>query len=107
MIVERYAEGSDFRLLVVGDKLVAAARREPANVIGDGQRTVRELVEIENKNPLRSDGHATSLSFLPLDGHQIDRQHPLEGGNDCDRPRHGYDCGTGTSWTFMPSATDV
>jgi cyanophycin synthetase len=72
VIVERYAEGSDFRLLVVGDKLVAAARREPANVIGDGQRTVRELVEIENRNPLRSDGHATSLSYLPLDGLSIE-----------------------------------
>jgi cyanophycin synthetase len=68
VIVESYAEGSDFRLLIVGDKLVAAARREPAHVIGDGQRTIHELVEIENKNPLRSDGHATSLSFLPLDG---------------------------------------
>jgi cyanophycin synthetase len=68
VIVERYAEGSDFRLLVVGDKLVAAARREPANVVGDGTHTIRQLVEVENKNPLRSDGHATSLSFLPLDG---------------------------------------
>lgn len=68
VIVEKYAEGADFRLLVVGDKLVAAARREPANVIGDGKQTIRQLVEIENRNPLRSDGHATSLSFLPLDG---------------------------------------
>jgi cyanophycin synthetase len=72
VIVERHAEGSDFRLLVIGDKLVAAARREPAHVVGDGQRTVRELVEIENTNPLRSDGHATSLSFLPLDGLSIE-----------------------------------
>jgi cyanophycin synthetase len=68
VIVESYAEGSDFRLLIVGDKLVAAARREPANVVGDGDHTIRQLVDIENQNPLRSDGHATSLSFLPLDG---------------------------------------
>jgi cyanophycin synthetase len=68
VIVERYAEGADFRLLVVGDKLVAAARREPAHVVGDGQYTIRQLVETENNNPLRSDGHATPLSFLPLDG---------------------------------------
>ncbi len=68
VIVEKYAEGADFRLLVVGDKLVAAARREPAHVVGDGQSSIRELVDIENCNPLRSDGHATSLSFLPLDG---------------------------------------
>lgn len=67
VVVEQYAEGSDFRLLVVGDRLVAAARREPAQVIGDGVHTVRELVEIENRNPLRSDGHATPLSLLPLD----------------------------------------
>src|SRR5439155_3581951 len=45
VIVERYAEGSDFRLLIVGDKLVAAARREPANVVGDGEYTIRQLVE--------------------------------------------------------------
>jgi cyanophycin synthetase len=68
VIVESYAEGSDFRLLIVGDKLAAAARREPANVVGDGEHTIRQLVETENKNPLRSDGHATPLSFLPLDG---------------------------------------
>jgi cyanophycin synthetase len=68
VIVERHAEGSDFRLLIVGDRLVAAARREPANVVGDAQRTIGQLVEIENRNPLRSDGHATPLSFLPLDG---------------------------------------
>jgi len=67
VIVERHAEGSDFRLLIVGDKLVAAARREPAHIVGNGEHTIRQLVEHENKNPLRSDGHATSLSFLPLD----------------------------------------
>jgi cyanophycin synthetase len=66
VIVEKFAEGSDFRLLVIGDKLIAAARREPANVLGDGQHTIRELVEIENRNPLRSDGHGTPLSYLPL-----------------------------------------
>jgi cyanophycin synthetase len=68
VMVEKFAEGADFRLLIVGDKLVAAARREPAHVVGDGQHTIRQLVEIENQNPLRSDGHATPLSFLPLDG---------------------------------------
>src|SRR5439155_10191368 len=45
-----------------------AARREPAYVVGDGLHTIRQLVEIENRNPLRSDGHATPLSLLPLDG---------------------------------------
>lgn len=67
VIVEKYAPGCDWRLLVIGDKLIAAARREPAHVYGDGQRTIRELVVEVNKDPRRSDGHATSLSFVKLD----------------------------------------
>jgi cyanophycin synthetase len=45
VMVERFLPGQDFRLLVVGDQLVAAARREPPQVLGDGERTVRELVD--------------------------------------------------------------
>lgn len=67
IIVEKYVPGSDHRLLVIGGKLVAAAHREPAHVIGDGRSTVRQLVEEVNKDPRRSDGHATPLSFIKLD----------------------------------------
>ena len=67
IIVERYLPGSDFRLLVVGDKLVAAARRDPPQVIGDGTHTIKQLVEEVNKDPLRGDGHATSLTKIRLD----------------------------------------
>jgi cyanophycin synthetase len=67
IIVEKFAPGDDYRLLVVGGKLVAAARREPANVIGDGESTVEQLVNLVNQDPRRSDGHATSLSRIPLD----------------------------------------
>lgn len=67
IVVERFCPGDDYRLLVIGDRMVAAARREPAHVIGDGKHTVRQLVEIENRNPLRSDGHATSLSRIRLE----------------------------------------
>lgn len=66
-IVERYLPGQDYRLLVVGNQLVAAARREPAQVIGDGIHTIVQLVELENKNPLRGDGHATALTKIRLD----------------------------------------
>ena len=66
-IVERYLPGADYRLLVVGNRLSAAARREPAQVVGDGTHTVAELVEIENKNPLRGDGHATALTKIRFD----------------------------------------
>ncbi|MBV8465783.1 MAG: cyanophycin synthetase [Burkholderiales bacterium] len=67
IMVERYLPGHDFRLLVVGDRLVAAARRDPPHVIGDGKRTVRELVEQVNSDPRRGDGHATSLTKIRFD----------------------------------------
>ena len=67
ILVERYLPGHDYRLLVVGDKLVAAARREPPQVIGDGKHTVRELVDTVNRDPRRGDGHATSLTKIRFD----------------------------------------
>lgn len=67
VIVERFYPGNDYRLLVVGDKLVAAARREPAHVIGDGVRSVSQLVEIANRDPRRGDHHANVLSKMYLD----------------------------------------
>ncbi len=67
VIVEKYFPGHDFRLLVVGDKLVAAARRDPPQVIGDGSSTVEQLVERLNADPLRGDGHGTALTRIRLD----------------------------------------
>ncbi|ARP82722.1 cyanophycin synthetase [Bordetella genomosp. 8] len=67
VIVERYIPGHDFRLLVVGDTLVAAARRDPPQVSGDGVHTVRELIDQVNLDPLRGDGHATSLTKIRID----------------------------------------
>ena len=51
VLVERYLPGHDFRILIVGDKLAAAARRDPPLVIGDGVHTVRELVDQVNSDP--------------------------------------------------------
>lgn len=67
IMVEKYLPGHDYRLLVIGDKLVAAARRDPPLIIGDGTHTVRELVDIVNSDPRRSDGHATSLTKIRFD----------------------------------------
>ena len=67
VLVERYMPGNDFRLLVVGDKLVAAARRDPPKVVGDGVHTVAQLVDIVNQDPRRGDGHATSLTKIRFD----------------------------------------
>ncbi|PAT44088.1 cyanophycin synthetase [Vandammella animalimorsus] len=67
VMVEKYLPGQDYRLLVVGNRLAAAARREPPQIIGDGQHSVRELVDTVNLDPRRSDGHATSLTRIRLD----------------------------------------
>ena len=67
VLVERCLPGSDFRMLVVGDRLVAAARRDPPFVIGDGVLTVRDLVAKVNEDPRRGEGHATSLTKIRLD----------------------------------------
>ncbi|MFC6283673.1 MULTISPECIES: cyanophycin synthetase [Polaromonas] len=67
VMVEKFCPGSDFRLLVVGDKLVAASRRDPPQVVGDGLHTVRELVDIVNQDPRRGEGHGTSLTRIRFD----------------------------------------
>ncbi|HCE07582.1 MAG TPA: cyanophycin synthetase, partial [Oxalobacteraceae bacterium] len=67
ILVERYLRGNDFRLLVVGDKLIAAARRDPPQVVGDGEQSVRRLVEQLNRDPRRGTGHATSLTKIRFD----------------------------------------
>ncbi len=67
VLVEKFLPGSDYRLLVVGNKLVAAARREPPLVVGDGIHTVKELVDKVNADPRRGDGHSTSLTKIKFD----------------------------------------
>jgi cyanophycin synthetase len=82
ILVEKYLSGHDFRLLVIGDKLIAAARRDPPLVIGDGTHSVRELVDIVNSDPRRSDGHATSLTKIRFD--EIALARLAEQGYDAD-----------------------
>lgn len=67
VIVERHVEGDDHRLLVVDGRLVAAARRVPAGVVGDGLRTVRELVAAANADPRRGVGFERLLVRIELD----------------------------------------
>jgi len=68
IIVETFLEGLDHRLLVVNGKLVAAAKRVPAHVVGDGRSTVTELVDVVNSDPRRGIGHEKVLTRISLDG---------------------------------------
>lgn len=72
VIVESFVEGFDHRLLVVDGKLVAAAKRMPGHVVGDGEHTIEELVDIVNQDPRRGVGHEKALTRLEFD-HQAER----------------------------------
>jgi cyanophycin synthetase len=66
-ILERYYAGNDYRFFVVNGELVAASLRLPPIVTGDGYKTIGELIDEENLNPLRGDGHEKAMSKIPLD----------------------------------------
>ena len=67
VIVETFCEGDDHRLLVVNGELVAATKRTPGHVVGDGTHSIRELVEIVNQDPRRGVGHEKVLTRIELD----------------------------------------
>jgi len=71
VIVESYLEGYDHRLLVVNGKLVAAAKRMPGHVVGDGKNTIEQLVDTVNEDPRRGVGHEKVLTRLEFD-HQAE-----------------------------------
>ncbi len=67
VIVERFIEGEDYRLLVIDYKLVAAAKRTPAGVTGDGKSTIQELIDEVNDDPRRGYGHEKVLTQITVD----------------------------------------
>ncbi|MEW6468395.1 MAG: cyanophycin synthetase [Bacteroidota bacterium] len=66
-IVEQFISGTDYRLLVVNYKLVSAAQRTPAMVIGDGFSAIKDLIEQANNDPRRGDGHEKVLTKIKVD----------------------------------------
>ena len=67
VVVETYVFGNDYRCLVIGGKVAAIAERVPASVTGDGEHTVRELVDIANSDPRRGIGHEKVLTRIAVD----------------------------------------
>ncbi|HSP40376.1 MAG TPA: cyanophycin synthetase, partial [Gillisia sp.] len=72
VLVERQTKGNDYRLLVVNNKFVAAAKRTPAHVIGDGKLSIRELLDKVNSDPRRGVGHEQILTKISLDDSTLD-----------------------------------
>ena len=66
ILIEEFIEGTEYRFFVIEEKTEAVLLRVPANVIGDGKHTIRELVEIKNSNPLRGDAKKTPLKKIEL-----------------------------------------
>ena len=67
VIVEKFIAGLDHRILVVDGKVVAAAKRVPGHVVGDGQHTIEQLVEQVNADPRRGIGHEKVLTRIEID----------------------------------------
>jgi len=66
VIVERFVTGDDYRLLVIDYKLVAAAKRTPAHVIGNGQDSIQTLINAVNADPRRGYGHENVLTMIKV-----------------------------------------
>ena len=72
VIVEKFITGFDFRVLVIDNKLVAAAKRVPAHIIGNGKNTIQELIDITNLDPRRGYGHENVLTEITIDRDTLD-----------------------------------
>jgi cyanophycin synthetase len=72
VIVERFVPGTDYRVLVVDGRVVAAAEVRPASVTGDGVRDIGQLVAQVNADPRRGDGHSRALTKIRLDDRVAD-----------------------------------
>ncbi|PJZ40384.1 bifunctional glutamate--cysteine ligase/glutathione synthetase [Leptospira kmetyi] len=75
VIVEEFAEGNEYRFLVIGNESIAVCNRIPANVTGDGIHTIEELVSIKNEDPRRGVGHVTPLEKIQLADTELDVLH--------------------------------
>lgn len=73
VIIEKFIKGFDFRVLVIDNRMVAAAQRVPAHVKGDGKHTVQQLIDIENKDSRRGYGHENVLTEITVDKDTIDQ----------------------------------
>ncbi|WP_372633127.1 bifunctional glutamate--cysteine ligase GshA/glutathione synthetase GshB [Cohnella sp.] len=66
VLLEEFVTGKEYRFLVMGDEVVGILHRVPANVVGDGNRTIEQLVFDKNKDPLRRKGYKTPLERIEL-----------------------------------------
>ena len=73
IIIEKFITGYDFRILVINNRFIAAALREPAHVIGDGKSTIQQLIDKENLDPRRGYGHENVLTEISVDRETLEQ----------------------------------
>lgn len=78
VIVEKFITGFDFRVLVIDNKLVAAAKRVPAHVVGNGKDSIQKLIETTNQDPRRGYGHENVLTQIDVDRDTLDLLEKLQ-----------------------------
>ncbi|MBM9589233.1 bifunctional glutamate--cysteine ligase GshA/glutathione synthetase GshB [Leptospira sp. 201903075] len=66
IIIEEFIEGPEYRFLVLGDEVIAVCNRVPANVVGDGKSSIRQLIQKKNDDPRRGEGHKTALEKIQM-----------------------------------------
>jgi cyanophycin synthetase len=71
VLIEEMFAGRNYRVVIVGGRMVAASERLLPHVIGDGVKSIRELIATENRNPLRGDGHEKPLTKIKVDSDVI------------------------------------
>jgi D-alanine-D-alanine ligase-like ATP-grasp enzyme len=71
LLVEQHFTGDDYRFLVIGDEEMAVVRRSPPKIVGDGQLTIRQLVELENQR--RMNPRDTCLCTIKIDDEESKR----------------------------------
>lgn len=91
VIVERQLAGRDHRVLVVGGEVVAAAERRPPCVVGDGRRSVAELVEALNQDPRRGEGHEKVMTRVRLADEAVLASLQRQGLSPQDQPAAGQE----------------
>lgn len=66
ILVEEFIDGKEYRFFLIGDEVAGILHRVPANVTGDGTKSIRELVGVKNQDPLRGKGYRTPLEKIQL-----------------------------------------
>lgn len=67
ILIEKFVKGKEYRIFVIEDEVVGILHRVPSNVRGDGERSIKELVEEKNLDPLRGIGYKTPLEKIKLE----------------------------------------